>query len=791
MITKIINFTEATICTEQMFMEIIRSKKVKEICAKVQKFRTLEEEAREAGNEEKTRYYHDRANKEKNKLPGFCYQATFPSGKRSNEDAQPNGLVIDDIDNIKGEIPQYSEDFCKEHDIVLLHITPSGRGLRVVFKGDHSKTYVENQRAMAELLGLELDEACKDKARISYAVPEENIIFLDSELFTYYNPLPEETEEKQDDDEYLSLTKAVMPVKKAPLEYKGVSYDSIIKKWWEQNGGEPIQGERNSKLSYLAFHLRYLCDNDPVVLLQVMDSYGLPQSEMKAIVKSACKNTLHFTMPKKIRQVLAACGIKVKTQKAYMTREENQYWTRRLLDINHPMGIKESINSVADSDKMNALLDILPILYTLATGIAYKIWDGQWYRMSGTTVLIGPASSGKSFFKALISAWMKPLKEADAQARQIENEYKAQREAAGQMEEIRPKVNIRIVPSTISTAQLHERMANARRTVWNVPHTQQFSQGLHLLTVDFEFSTVVKAQKQTFSSYRDLMVKSHQDEEVGVDYRIDSCANGIRNIHWNQVFAGNMADFQKLFPYEEVQNGMPLRLMIGFIPENSFQMNNSQNSLSAHDKAVILEVAKMLDGLSGNVDVSPLSDYMYKWSQKKAAEMQKNNDIEGDFIRRRCGSTIGMRAGIISAVIRNAPNWEKLPIVVLNEQEGMLEEDKEYARQLTFTEDDFKLAELIADYCFEQQYKLFKEPLERAAEQNDTLSEGIIFPQIQQQKKMTAEDKYNLLPDTFTKDDVERIYNVSTKRARNICGELKSAGKASYNRNLHNYSKTM
>lgn len=789
MFSVISNFKDATQCTEEIFMKIIRSKKVREICAKVQKFRTLEEEARAAGNEEKARHYHDRANKEKNKLQGFCYQATFPSGKRSNEDAQPNGLVIGDFDNLKSKIPQYSEDFCKEHAIVLLHITPSGRGLRVVFKGDHSMTYVENQRAMAELLGLALDEACKDKARISYAVPEENIIFLDPELFTYDNPLPEKTE--QEDDEYLSLAKAVMPVQKAPLNYKGVAYESIIKKWWELNDGEPVQGERNTKISNLAFHLRYLCDNNPVELLQVLPSYGLPQSEMKAIIKSACKNTLHFTMPKKIRQVLAACGIKVKTQKSYMTREENQYWTRRLLDIIHPKGIKESLDSVADSEKMNALLAILTILYTLATGIAYKIWDGQWYRMSGTTVLIGPASSGKSFFKTLINVWMKPLKEADALARQIENEYKAKREASGQMEEIRPKEVIRIVPSTISTAQLHERMANARRLVWNVPHTQQFSQGLHLLTVDFEFSTVVKAQKQTFSSYRDLMVKSHQDEEVGVDYRIDSCANGIRNIHWNQVFAGNMADFQKLFPYEEVQNGMPMRLMIGFIPDNSFQMNNSQNALSAHDKAAILEVAKMLDGLTGNVDVKPLSDFMYAWSERKAKEMEKINDVEGDFIRRRCGSTIGMRAGVISAVIRNAPNWEELPIVVLNEQEGMLEEDKEYARQLTFTEDDFKLAELIADYCFEQQYKLFKEPLERSfAEQNNTLSEGIIFPQ-SQQKKLTAEEKFNLLPDTFTKDDVERIYNVSTKRARNICGELKSAGKASYNREFHNYSKTM
>ena len=37
--------------------------------------------------------------------------------------------------------------------------------------------------------------------------------------------------------------------------FKGTPYSDIIKEFWLQNGGEPVEGERNSKLHKLAYHL--------------------------------------------------------------------------------------------------------------------------------------------------------------------------------------------------------------------------------------------------------------------------------------------------------------------------------------------------------------------------------------------------------------------------------------------------------------------------------------------------------------------------------------------------------
>ena len=69
--------------------------------------------------------------------------------------------------------------------IVLIHKTPSGEGLRLVFVIPDGMGLVESQQWLAQQIGLsEFDEACKDLARCSFAVPEEYVLYCnESELF--------------------------------------------------------------------------------------------------------------------------------------------------------------------------------------------------------------------------------------------------------------------------------------------------------------------------------------------------------------------------------------------------------------------------------------------------------------------------------------------------------------------------------------------------------------------------------------------------------------------------------
>ena len=136
----------------------------------------------------------------KRKLPAFIFQATFDettskSGKlgrwRKQSATQLTGLVVMDIDHIENPKEMFekwtSMDLAKL-GILLIYITPSGKGLKIVFKADVAKgNLIDNQHAMAEILGVVVDESCKDASRMSFICKERDILYIDKELFTYEN----------------------------------------------------------------------------------------------------------------------------------------------------------------------------------------------------------------------------------------------------------------------------------------------------------------------------------------------------------------------------------------------------------------------------------------------------------------------------------------------------------------------------------------------------------------------------------------------------------------------------
>ena len=137
----------------------------------------------------------------KRKLPAFIFQATFDEtqskkGKvgrwRKQSATRLTGLVVMDIDHIENPRAVFESWHLAADDkigILLVYITPSGKGLKVVFKADVAKgNLIDNQHAMASELGnVTIDESGKDSSRMSYICKESDILFIDKELFTYEN----------------------------------------------------------------------------------------------------------------------------------------------------------------------------------------------------------------------------------------------------------------------------------------------------------------------------------------------------------------------------------------------------------------------------------------------------------------------------------------------------------------------------------------------------------------------------------------------------------------------------
>ena len=158
----------------------------------------------------------------KRKLPAFIFQATFDEtesakGKkgcwRKQAATRLTGLVVMDIDHVEDPLGAFNgkliiengklvarEEWAAEMNyplsivnsqlsrILLVYVTPSGKGLKIVFKADVKKgNLIDNQHAMAKVLGVEVDESCKDASRMSFICKESDILYLDKELFTYEN----------------------------------------------------------------------------------------------------------------------------------------------------------------------------------------------------------------------------------------------------------------------------------------------------------------------------------------------------------------------------------------------------------------------------------------------------------------------------------------------------------------------------------------------------------------------------------------------------------------------------
>ncbi len=167
----------------------------------------------------------------KRRLPFVIFVATYPE-RTVKEGSQPamwrnqkyaklNGLVVLDVDHIDDPIgvfhrfterlfrppltPPDSGGESTTHSsspesgevrrglndlgILLIYVTPSGHGLKIVFKARTDwGNLIDNQLQLAKMLGLEADSSCKDAARGAFLTTKNDILYInEEELFTYEN----------------------------------------------------------------------------------------------------------------------------------------------------------------------------------------------------------------------------------------------------------------------------------------------------------------------------------------------------------------------------------------------------------------------------------------------------------------------------------------------------------------------------------------------------------------------------------------------------------------------------
>ena len=356
------------VCTPELFHQATKSSRVKDVCAQIED--ALERKRRgEIGQED----YDTMKTRLKSQLPILTPHATFRNGRRLNADAIPSGLSIYDKDHIAdptGWWKAKSEELRVKNPqvlarILLVHVTPSLEGLRLVFVMPEGMNLAEAQKWMSQQLGDEEYDVCvKDLARPSFIVPEEYILFIDeARLFaevetpsdaddaaphanthenTNHNTNENENKTEKEHRPESDNSSAALPAGPAveyaqsanhdraddhhlgnhgvdqdhggeekrqdfAQEYDGISYEAITSKLVELLGGEPQHGSRNSFIFTLSCYLRYLCDDNATWIKQVIPTFGEEKKRAFTTVDSACQRKQSHRMPMIVRKAISLC----------------------------------------------------------------------------------------------------------------------------------------------------------------------------------------------------------------------------------------------------------------------------------------------------------------------------------------------------------------------------------------------------------------------------------------------------------------------------------------------------
>ena len=716
----------------------------------------------------------------KRKLPAFIFQATFDEtasakGKvgrwRKQAATRLTGLVVMDVDHIPNEeLRIKNEEFsaadfkkrARELGILLIYITPSGQGLKIVFKARVEwGNLIDNQHAMAKVLGVEVDESCKDASRMSFICKESDILYLDKELFTYENKAFGERYDALYRDGHSQGTKEVTLsgdtqgsgtsvtsqatsqmsqtpcVTEAPA-FKGRPYADIIAEWWKRNGGEPQEGERNVKLYQLAVNLRAICDNNKALLMQVMPRLGLEEQEVQSIVESACKETPKG-ISKPMREILGMNASVTTTEQNISQRLWEWGAEIEALSENYPL-LKDICKGLKRNQYPAALFVGGGLLMTLMTRCTYRFYHRpeELRRLNNSTLIIGDPASGKSFATRLFKLLAAPIVAADKVGKEAINAYREQVRTKGANKEKpkKPKVVVRIHPARTSNAQFIQDMVNAVEEVDGEPMQ------LHMLTFDTELDNTLSLQKGgAYIDKQALQLKAFHNEEDGQAYsNVDSVFQEFYVI-WNYIYTGTPIALKKMVNEQNFGSGLATRLTCIPLPATNFEMMSRESFVDYESDERLKAWAEKLDRMKGELSVQKIVDELYDWTERRMEDAKENDSKADEMLLKRCAY--------------HGLNFSA-PFIVMRHWDKMHQDGQYWCGAFETDEVDWRLAELITNIQFACQRHYF------GAMAENYFDNKLKDASVNIQRKQKTFEAFDRLPEEFTIEDVVRCFNLGS-----------------------------
>ena len=598
----------------------------------------------------------------KRKLVQFNYSCLPTEGgwlKGATRLSKSVGMDIDHLsDDEVNAIAATAIDKKEELGLLMLERSARGGGLHVVFRRHPEMDQEANLRWASDLLGVEYDAGAKDITRVFFATTSEDLLYLHEDLFdngecgaftgteapfanqeaTFANqeassagqeassagpktttqPTTSSPEEGEDWEEQEGK-QAGKTSEGGALNYDGVPYDRIIKKWWAfyNQGKTPSKSNRNTLTFELAVNLRHICGFDRSVLDRVIPCYdGFAEAEKLSCIDSALGER-KTQMPRRLKEVVEAVrqdmiveGREVDSIDEAMEQDDLFYYNEL---PQMPQGVRESINAVGPHLAMPAIFAITPAIGMLATGVRVLI-HGKPSQLNLISYIAGDFASGKGSLDPIVAAWLAEVKMVDKGYLQAEEEWRARKRAAKNKKEQPedPKYPVRWLTLNTTVANLADRLAN--------------TQGKHAFSFTPEADTVSQKWRTAMSDFS-VMLRQAYD---GTPYDREAKSAEAVNVHidkllWNVVMCGTPDALYRVVT--NYTDGFQSRLALARTPDNTFSpLSESLYRLTEDQETKIQQVAHLLPLMSGDVRLPLLEKRGRQWLEQIRLESIKNDD---------------------------------------------------------------------------------------------------------------------------------------------------------------------
>jgi hypothetical protein len=117
----------------------------------------------------------------KKQLPGVLWSGQF-SQRANGKLVTHSGLLCADLDGLNGSLPEIRQKLKDSPHIWTLFVSPSGDGLKAVFKvpadaAKHAGSFRAVEHHVRELTGAQIDQACKDAARLCFLSYDPQLVY--------------------------------------------------------------------------------------------------------------------------------------------------------------------------------------------------------------------------------------------------------------------------------------------------------------------------------------------------------------------------------------------------------------------------------------------------------------------------------------------------------------------------------------------------------------------------------------------------------------------------------------